>query len=210
MLDQRRNREYHLIHDLKRWTLGQPIETIFDIGANVGQTVSRFKRNFPDARVEAFEPVRKPFETLSRRAEGFEGVYCHPFAFGEYKEVKQIHLEQDSRHNSLSNEVSDGVTSDSPTEDISVRTLDAFCEEEGIGRIDVLKTDTEGYDLAVLKGGDNLLSEQRIVFILSETSFHPSDEKHTSFDSLNSYLHNKGYRIAGFYDVEREGAWKGK
>jgi FkbM family methyltransferase len=170
VLDQREKRSHQLMYDLQRWTLGKSVEIIFDVGANVGQTVSRFKRYFPNAQVEAFEPVRNPFKDLNRRSEDFEKVHCHPFALGESDEVKKICLEQDSRHNSLSNEVADNF--DGPTEKISVRTLDSFCKEKRFRHVDVLKTGTEGHDLAVLKGGGSFCENRewisfcrRLVFI---------------------------------------------
>ena len=36
--------------------------------------------------------------------------------------------------------------------DVSVITLDDYCSELGIARVDLLKIDTQGYDLEVLKG----------------------------------------------------------
>ncbi len=74
------------------------------------------------------------------------------------------------------------------TKEISVRTLDAFCEQNGIGHIDVLKTDTEWFDLDVLKGGENLLKRQGIDFIISKSAFRPSDEEQTHFCRLNKCL----------------------
>jgi hypothetical protein len=50
-----------------------------------------------------------------------------------------------------------------------------------------------------------MLSEQRVDFVLSETSFRSSDERHTPFFPLNEFLQARKYRIAGFYEIEHEG-----
>lgn len=45
---------------------------------------------------------------------------------------------------------------------VTCTTLDAFMEANGIERIDLLKIDTEGFDLAVLKGASHALDAGRI------------------------------------------------
>ena len=191
------------MNDLRFWTQDRSVDVVFDVGANVGQTVDRFKRYFPEARIEAFEPVRSTFETLQDRVADYEEVRCHPFALGKTADTKQIRLVPNSLINSLSNEVS-GPSETEETEEISVRTLDSFCEQENIRHIDVLKTDTEGFDVDVLKGGKDLLERHGVDFIISESAFHPSDDQHTLFRSLNNYLQEAGYRVAGFYEIARE------
>ena len=49
-----------------------------------------------------------------------------------------------------------------------VETADAFSADNAIPRIDILKIDTEGYDLEVLNGARGLISEGRIQFVFVE------------------------------------------
>jgi hypothetical protein len=51
---------------------------------------------------------------------------------------------------------------------ITVTTLDSFCEEHAIPRIDLLKIDTEGYELDVLKGARKMLERNHIGLIQFE------------------------------------------
>ncbi len=78
---------------------------VFDVGANVGQTVDRFRQYFPDAQIEAFQPVGATFEELQAHVTGYGKVHRHPFALGETSDTKHIRLKPDSLVNSLSNEV---------------------------------------------------------------------------------------------------------
>ena len=48
---------------------------------------------------------------------------------------------------------------------VKTQTLDNFCLEKKISNIDVLKIDTEGNELNVLKGAKRLLSENKINLI---------------------------------------------
>jgi hypothetical protein len=61
---------------------------------------------------------------------------------------------------------------------VQVTTLDAFCNRERIASIDILKTDTEGYDARVLSGARRMLSEKRIHCVVSEVGFI-GDRYHT-------------------------------
>jgi FkbM family methyltransferase len=54
------------------------------------------------------------------------------------------------------------------SERVRLRTLDEYCESEGIDRIDYLKVDTEGHELAVLKGAERLLREGRVQYVQVE------------------------------------------
>src|SRR5207244_368202 len=40
---------------------GESVDTIFDIGGNVGQSAVRFAKAFPNAQVHTFEPVPETF-----------------------------------------------------------------------------------------------------------------------------------------------------
>jgi hypothetical protein len=49
-------------------------------------------------------------------------------------------------------------TDDLTTVDFQMTTVDKFCKEKGVDRIDLLKIDTEGCELQVLKGAQEMLS----------------------------------------------------
>ena len=87
------------------------------------------------------------------------------------------------------------------TEDVHVTTMDQFCATNGIDRIDLLKTDTEGFDLQVLKGASKLLSRGRVRAIYSEAGVHVDDLRHTSLSSLLLYVENLNFYLYSLYDV---------
>ncbi|MEE8466946.1 MAG: FkbM family methyltransferase, partial [Planctomycetota bacterium] len=63
------------------------------------------------------------------------------------------------------------------SEEIEVAVFSEFAREHGIGDVDLVKTDTEGFDFAVLEGMLDWLAERdRLPVILSELlarSYHP-------------------------------------
>ena len=73
---------------------------------------------------------------------------------------------------------------------VKTQTLDNFCIEKKISSIDVLKIDTEGNELNVLKGAVKLLGQNKINIIyteISETKKKFSEKEKNVIDFLNSY-----------------------
>src|SRR4051812_36845319 len=56
--------------------------TIFDVGANVGQTALKFAIAFPEARIFCFEPVTSTLRKLGKNVQGFRSITCHQLALG--------------------------------------------------------------------------------------------------------------------------------
>lgn len=179
------------------------IECILDIGANVGTMTVAFKRYFSDARVFSFEPVPSTFSELDANTAHLPGVTCCCAAMGGAVGQAQIFLTEDSSGSTLvrPNNFRKAV-------DVEVMTVDSFAEKHGLKRIDILKSDTEGYEMEVLVGAREVLAAERVRFVLVECGFHPGDRRHTLFDELRDYLLPLGFRVFGFYDQQLE--WSGE
>ena len=86
---------------------------------------------------------------------------------------------------------------------VQTQTLDNFCLEKKINNIDVLKIDTEGNELNVLKGAKNLLEQNKINIIyteISETKKNFAEKEKNIINFLNSFDFElkKKYKIKSF------------
>ena len=86
---------------------------------------------------------------------------------------------------------------------VQTQTLDSFCLEKKINNIDVLKIDTEGNELNVLKGAKKLLEQNKINIIyveISETKKKFLEKEKSVINFLNSYNFElkKKYQIKSF------------
>src|SRR6476620_920097 len=61
---------------------GKEISTIFDIGANEGQSAVKFREAFPLATIHCFEPASVQYGNLVRRLSWDKRVRCHRVAVG--------------------------------------------------------------------------------------------------------------------------------
>ena len=189
-------------HDVARF-LGSPtnVKVVFDVGANEGSTTEHYLHAFPCAQIYSFEPVAATYKSLGEHVSKWPRVKTFQLAFADGNRTARIQLLPISWHNSLRNELSESGCS-GRNELVEIRTLDSFCAEQNITHIDLLKTDTEGFDLEVLKGAEAMLRARQIQFILAEVSFHPNNTYHTSFYRLSEYLYGLGYYFVDVYDDE--------
>jgi FkbM family methyltransferase len=197
------------IRDLEFLLAHKPDPVVFDVGANDGETVQDFLRVFPRARLFAFEPYAGCCAILARKFGTNANVSIQNLALGAARCTTDLNLYSGNRMNSLlpldaapGNVMSQNFTL-TGTAKVSVEALDAFCAEHRITAIDVLKIDTQGYDLQVLKGAVRLLETRRIKAVLLEVNFIPMYERQPSFLELHAFLSSFGYHLVDFYNQQR-------
>lgn len=176
------------------------ISTVFDVGANVGQFCIHCKEIFKDAKILSFEPVNTTYERLQKRTAKYSNIQCFNLAFGEIQAKAEILLQPDSSTNSLAPEVNLRKKIDQKSQIVDVGTIDSFCEVHEINSIDLLKIDTEGFDLNVLKGAKEMLQERRVKFILVEVTFDESNIQNSSYQIISEFLTNFHYKPLGFFN----------
>jgi len=145
--------------------------TIFDVGANVGAYASLLKDLVPDCTIYAFEPHPTTFAKLQRVAEakGFTAIQKAASDTTGFAQLYDFATQDGSTQASLDRETI-SFQDNAPTvrHDVASVRLDEFADEYQIQKIDLLKIDTEGLDLAVLKGAPRLLAERRVEMIQFE------------------------------------------
>jgi FkbM family methyltransferase len=132
------------------------LETVLDVGANVGHWTASLLALRPTATIHAFEPCRSAYETILNR--GFPAnVVAHRCALSSHAGTSRLHVfSEGSQLNSLHNrhglEDGYGIPPADKTEEIPCQTVDAVCREHALRRVDFMKIDTEGHEIDVLQG----------------------------------------------------------
>lgn len=198
---------YDAIHDLRAWSPG---DVVFDVGANDGRTVFRLMRHLPSPRIVAFEPVESTYRTLCEQTAGLEGVEAHRLALGSAAGRRTIHL--NGRAVLASFEAGWGEAHGQPaaagpeTEEVEVATVDGFAAVRGFEHIHLLKVDTEGHDLEVLKGAAGRLRAGGIDLVQVEAGFPVPGRRQPLLTEIQSYLEAFGYYLHGVFNQCRA-AW---
>ncbi len=154
--------ESYLLVKVLPYLLANTEPLIFDVGANIGDYTRIILRQFPKASVYAFEPAPGNFSVLLQNVPD-EQIRCIPMGLGDRQEMMNIYDyagETGSQHASLYRAVfSDFHKAQAISENpVTITTLDDFCNAQQMMHLDFLKIDTEGNELAVLRGGTRLIA----------------------------------------------------
>jgi len=179
-----------------------PVNLAVDVGANEGQTAERISSAFPSARIFSYEPVPATFEVLQRRYAGSPNITCIQAAMGAQVEHARITTGAISTQNTLIT----NAKPDQPTVEVTVTTLARQAVEHGWDEIDLLKIDTEGYEVDVLDGGRQLLRDGLVRFVLVECDFiRRPTQPHGFFSDIYALLDPLRYRVVAFYTAAVDG-----
>lgn len=129
--------------------------TLLDVGAYKGSYANRIRALAPAAQVYAFEPHPVTFEHLRRAAvrSGYEAFNVAVGAERGQRKLYDCKQSPGTTHASLYREAIERTHhQQSAAWDVQVTTLDTFIETHGLETIHLLKIDTEGNELNVLRG----------------------------------------------------------
>lgn len=148
-----------------------PSPIIFDVGANIGDYVSKLSSIFPNAMIYCFEP--NPFAYKKLQLHASNKISTFKLGFGNIEKSSLIYTypnEKASQHASLYRDVITELHDSESTKEIEIKitTLDTFTAKQKIEHINILKIDTEGYELSVLHGSTKLIKNDVIDFVLFE------------------------------------------
>lgn len=138
------------------------VKTVVDVGANVGAASVYLATAYPDARVYALEPGASPLSLLRRNVASLPNVKVFPFGLhSSEKRVTLFHGRTDSVESSLSS------TTRTITESEQIRVVEAsrFLSDQGITQIDVLKVDTEGCEVPILRSLKAYLPDVKVLYV---------------------------------------------
>ena len=173
---------------------------IFDIGANIGSMTFRYAQAAPNGHVYAFEPTDYAFKKLSKNLSLNAELA---------QRITPVQLFLSDRTGSdhqieayASWKIDGSAQNPHPLHGGSIKTagavpaitLDDFCKENSIQRIDLIKIDTDGHELEVLKGAQKSISAFT-PFVIFEIGLYVMQEQEIEFEQFYSYFTNFGYRL---------------
>lgn len=185
--------------DMEFFLKGEKSPTIFDVGANVGQSVDCFKRAFPDSRIHSFEPSPITYAKLSEHCSRREGVKTWNYGVGSQQATLPF---LENSFSEMSSFLAPGEFcwgKIEKTTNVKVVTLDSFATEQEIGFVHILKSDTQGYDFEVFKGAEGLMKENRIGLIYFEFIFSNMYRSLPSFHEVFRFLSERNFSLVSFY-----------
>jgi FkbM family methyltransferase len=197
----------NLFDDLRQ-LINKESPVCLDVGANKGQTIDSLRRAFRNPYIYAFEPSTKTFKILKSKELG-DRIFLYNKALAKKRQNREFinynrhtlssFLPLDSDVENRFREV--GVNN---KEIVEVDTVDRFLHHENIEDVDLLKIDTQGFDLEVLLGAKNALRSGVIRNVLIELNFVRMYEGQCSPEDVISMLKENDILLIDYYEKERQ------
>jgi len=173
---------------------------IFDVGGNIGQAIDRFKKLLPGSLIYSFEPTLECMPTLKKKEDIYNSVKVFNLALGAREMELDFYLNSSNVMNSFLDSSSPRWGDNLGKRIVRTETLDSFCQENAVNHINLLKIDTQGFELEVLKGSRQMFSNNGIGLVYMEIIFSDMYSNLPSLPEIYTYMTQSGFKLVAFYD----------
>ena len=167
------------LDDITKFIIKKSEPVIFDVGANVGQSIKRYKKIFENPILHSFEPSIDAVNILKEKYKNEKDLFVINSAVGEKDENLEFNINASNTHSSFKKLIpnttwikkrSKTANVDSnkyTTEKVSTKiiTLDDYVKKNNISNIDVLKIDVQGFESKIIEFGKNTIKNSLVVQI---------------------------------------------
>ena len=181
---------------------------VFDVGAHYGETIKLFLDKLNIDKIYSFEASPKNYKILRKNIKNYFSEKLEIYNFGIGNEICNGYINQTSESSSSTiNELNKNSkylkrklkilnikNQDTFSEQIPIKltTLDNFIEKNKDNNIDLLKIDTEGFELNVIKGLEK--NHKIIKYIYFEHHYDDMIKKNYTFKDINYILQKFGFK----------------
>ena len=151
--------------------------SVLDIGANVGLAAGYFRLAYPDAIIHCVEPDPGAFSFLAQNGPVIGNCVIHQV--GLYDGDCQMPFY--SSENSVISSGSRNPYARAVSIPIQLRDAGAFVRSLGVASFDLIKIDTEGAEVPIIRSLGEFIRSAAIV----HTEFHSRDDRRTIDDLMN-------------------------
>jgi len=182
---------------------------ILDIGANIGGLARKFRTLFPQAQIRSIEADPSTFEQLKLNTAGDPLIRIYQCAIHSCRATIPFYSHENPLLSSVKQLSSDGVPEKTDAITVEAVSLDEFVVEQGVENIALIKIDTEGNDLNVLKGAHEVLQSPTLTHLIIEFGIDPENQRQCHINDLILKLIPYGFHVKcmGDWGVYRSGIY---
>ena len=190
---------------ISKFLQNRSIKTIIDVGAHKGEFAQNALQIESVNKIIAFEPQKKIFSLLKEKFSDNDKVVLNNFALSDKVEKRIMKINKMTATSTLNHEINNDSlyfkfksfllyqkNSIIDEEEIDTTTFDAFFNGEMFDENTLLKIDTEGYEIHVLKGSEQKIREMK--YILIENQFSKM-YKNVNFRDCHDFLRKKNFKL---------------
>jgi FkbM family methyltransferase len=184
----------------KPWFYQLQIDSILDIGGNIGLFSKTMRQMLPDAQIYAFEPLPSCYAQMTRLMKGdakYQGFNC---GLGEKQEdllIQQNSHAPSSSFLQLGDKHKEAFPFTAETRQIKVPVcrLDDLAKDLNLGKNLMIKVDVQGFEDKVLRGGLETFSKAKLLIL--ELSYQELYKGQPLFDDIYQELMKLGFKFCG-------------
>jgi FkbM family methyltransferase len=174
---------------------GLKCDVIMDIGANSGTWSVIAKQIFPKAKCYLFEAQVEMEEKLKSFCEKHLNSSYFMQALGATSEKRTFTIWEDLQGSSF---LPNGKVETKEQRHLSIVSLDEFIIREKLEIPDLIKLDTQGFELEILKGAESIMGKTEVIIL--ETSLIEFDDLPDLplIAEVIDFMNSKGYAVYDF------------
>jgi FkbM family methyltransferase len=165
---------------------------IIDVGANIGDSIALLRSVGIRQPIYAIEAESSYYEMLLTNIKQFTHVRAFQCFLGQYTSEEKLVMHAEEGTGSAKSHP--GVA-----KSIKVKKLDDFIEEQNLRDIKLLKIDTDGFDLKILRGGFDSIAKLKPVLFFEYDSAYLEEQKDDGIKIFDE-LAQIGYNRILYYD----------
>ena len=183
--------------------IGKTPMIIFDVGAHNGSSIGRFLKLFEKPQIFAFEPNNDLYIQIKDKFQDIN-IHISNKVLGKQKGIVEFNIHNSSTGSSSLLDFNPNLSFASRRKltgtnvdkvKVEMTTLDDEVDSRELEKIDYLKIDTQGTELDVLRGAEELLKLQKIDFIEFEIILTPTYLNMPKWSETLNYLLNFDYYL---------------
>jgi len=187
---------------------------IIEAGAFEGKETIKMATFWPQSTIHAFEPVPELFAILQKNTAQFPNIICYPLALSDTSGIATLYISEKPKKPGMPSQANSLLK---PKERLALSpltfpktiqaptiTLDDWCAQYNVPRIDLLWLDLQGYELNVLKASPKTLAHVKA--ICTEVEFVEAYEGQYQYSDVKSWLTAQGFEMIG-KDFPDEPTW---
>ena len=181
--------EIHIYNIYFKELLKQGMNVI-DIGAHIGTyTTFAAEKIGSTGKVISIEPESRNYNQLCQNIElnKFKNVISKNIALSDHAGLQKLYVSNtySGRHSLIFKQDENSYS------EVQVKTLDSLLEELNVKKVDIIKIDTEGSEISILKGAEKTLKNNPGIKILVAAEHYLSQAQ-----EVCQFLNKKGFKTA--------------
>jgi FkbM family methyltransferase len=184
----------------KPWFYKLKIDTVLDIGGNIGQFSKTMRFILPEAQIYAFEPLPSCYKLMTKLMQGDTKYLGYNCGLGEKSETLNITENSHAPSSSFlplaeKHKEAFPYTAEQKQIQVPVRRLDELASELNLGKNILIKVDVQGFEDKVVDGGLDTFARAKI--LIMELSYQELYINQPLFNDIYQKLAKLGFEFYG-------------